>query len=68
MIKLQKERGYSSPLVEFHMAITTAMEYRRGVGECPHAEVEPLHPVPQQSEKRYRIQGIFNERLTPLID
>jgi signal transduction histidine kinase len=29
------------------------MEYGGGVGECPHAGVEPLYPVPHLSRKRY---------------
>jgi hypothetical protein len=38
------------------MAVTPAMEGRRDVGECPHAGVSPLHPVPHQNGKRYKIE------------
>jgi hypothetical protein len=38
---------------DIDIAVTTAMEYGGGVGECSHAGVLPLHPVPHPSEKRY---------------
>jgi hypothetical protein len=35
------------------IAVTTAMKGGGGVGECPHAGVLPLHPIPHPQEKNY---------------
>jgi hypothetical protein len=43
--------------IVIYIAVTTAMEGRGGVGECPHAGVSPLHPVPHQNGKRYKTYG-----------
>jgi hypothetical protein len=45
--------GIMISFVDETYAVTTAMEYIGGVGECPHAGVLPPHPVPHPSEKRY---------------
>jgi hypothetical protein len=46
---------------KYYIAVTSAMKYRGGVGEDPHAGVPPLHPVPHPSEKRYSVDGSLSE-------